>query len=272
MLYICATPIGNLEDITIRTLNVLKSVDYIICEDTRRTLKLLNHYMIKKKLISMNEHTEFYKKDQIIDDLQSGKNIALVSDAGMPLVQDPGQILLQKIIDNNIPYTVLPGPSALITALVGSGLNKDEFLFLGFLPRKQNERLEILNKYKNFSGEIILYEAPHRLSKLLKDILVAYGNRSIVIAREISKKFEEYDHTTIKQALMNKEFKGELVLIIKRPDEIKDQQYSEYEIQMLIDKLFTQRLHTKQIVQELVQNWGLTKNKAYELVINHMNR
>lgn len=272
MLYICATPIGNLEDITIRTLNVLKSVDYILCEDTRRTLKLLNHYMIKKKLISMNEHTEFHKKDQIIDDLQNGKNIALVSDAGMPLVQDPGQILLQTLIENNIPYTVLPGPSALITALVGSGLNKDEFLFLGFLPRKQNERLEVLKKYKNFTGEIILYEAPHRLSKLLKNILDVYGDRSIVIAREISKKFEEYDQTTIKQALMKEEFKGELVLIIKRPDKVREQQYTENEIQMLIHKLADQGLHTKQIVQEIILTCGLTKNKAYELVINHTNK
>ena len=149
MLYICATPIGNLEDITLRVLNTLKEVDYIACEDTRRTVKLLNHYNITKKLVSVNEHTEYDKKDAIIKDLEAGMNVALVSDAGMPGIQDPGRLIIEQAIAHKIPYTVLPGATAFVTALVGSGLCKDEFLFLGFLPRKKQERISLLKKYSD---------------------------------------------------------------------------------------------------------------------------
>ncbi|MDO4710409.1 MAG: 16S rRNA (cytidine(1402)-2'-O)-methyltransferase [Peptostreptococcaceae bacterium] len=271
MLYICATPIGNLEDITIRTLNVLKSVDYILCEDTRRTLKLLNHYDIKKKLVSMNEHTEFKKKERILDDLKNGMDIALVSDAGMPGIQDPGQLLIRSLIEDQLPYTVLPGPSAMITALVGSGLSQDEFLFLGFLPRKMNERIQILNKYKDFVGEVILYEAPHRFSKLLEDILSIWGDRTIVIAREISKKFEEYDHTTVNEALRRQEIKGELVLIIKRPDIPKDLT-SEQDLQLLIKQLLDQGIRTKEIAKKIAELSGISKNQAYDLVVGSIDK
>lgn len=269
MLYICATPIGNLEDITIRTLNTLSEVDYIACEDTRRTLKLLNHYDIKKKLVSLNEHNEFQKRESILEDLKKGMNIALVSDAGMPGIQDPGQLLIQLAIEHNIAYTVLPGASALITALVGSGVSKDEFLFLGFLPRKKNERLNILNQYADFFGEIILYEAPHRFAKLIDDIHSVFGNRKIVIAREISKLHEEYIHTDLESAIKHyREIKGEIVLIIERGE----QQVEEIDIQDLAEiiyRLSEEGHSTKEITKILVKEYNLSKNEAYDLVITH---
>lgn len=271
MLYICATPIGNLEDITVRTLNILNKVDYILCEDTRRTVKLLNYYDIKKKLISMNEHMEFQKKDRIIEDLKSGMEIALVSDAGMPGIQDPGQLLIQSVIEKDLPYTVLPGASAMITALVGSGLSRDEFLFLGFLPRKKSERLQILEKYKDFSGEIILYEGPHRLIKLLEDILSVWGNREMVIARELSKHFEEYIRTSIQEAILEQtQIKGELVLIIKREDPSEKITYSEENLKEMATQLSANGMSTKDIVKELVEKTGISKNKAYEISLKKM--
>lgn len=269
MLYVCATPIGNLEDITIRTLNILKEVDYIACEDTRRTLKLLNFYGIKKRLISFNEHSEFFKKDTIINDLKKGFNIALVSDAGMPGIQDPGQILIKNVIENKLEYTVLPGASASITAIVASGLAKDEFVFLGFLPRKKNDRFNILNKYKSIDSEIIIYEAPHRLEKLLKDIYEVYGNRNIVICRELSKKYEEYIHTNIADALEKYyNLKGEIILIIERflikenSDILNDD-----EIDNIILDMKRKNISTKDIVKILVKEKGLAKNIAYKKVI-----
>ena len=267
MLYVCPTPIGNLEDITIRVLNTLKDVDYIACEDTRRTIKLLNHYGIAKKLVSVNQHTEFNKKDAIIQDLLEGKNIALVSDAGMPGIQDPGRLLIKSAIENNIAYTVLPGATAFVTALVGSGLCEDEFLFLGFLPRKSSERLAILKKYIDFDREIVLYEAPHRLKKLLETLLQVYGNRKIVLSRELSKKYEQYLFTSVEEAIEKYfEIKGELVIIIERNIEAKTM-IDENEIIESIKRHVKTGMKTKEIVNQIVLETGVAKNYAYEMIL-----
>lgn len=267
MLYICPTPIGNLEDITIRVLNTLKDVDYIACEDTRRTIKLLNHYGISKKLISFNQHTEFSKKNTIIEDLVLGKNIALVSDAGMPGIQDPGRLLIKSAIEHKIPYTVLPGATAFVTALVGSGLCEDEFLFLGFLPRKDSDRRATLKKYIHFDREIVLYEAPHRLKKLLETVQEIYGNRQIVISREVSKKHEEYLFTSVEEAIeKHAEVKGELVIIIQRKAETETT-INEAEIRQRIEKYLQQGMRTKELTKQLVLEMGIAKNYAYEMIL-----
>ncbi len=270
MLYVCATPLGNLEDITLRTLRIFQEVDYILCEDTRRTIKLLNHYEIKKKLISMNEHSEFHKKNHIIDDLKAGKNIALVSDAGMPGIQDPGQQLIQEAIKNNVEYTILPGPSALITALVGSGMCQDEFVFLGFLPRKQSERKEILNRYASVKAELVLYESPHRFAKLLEDLMATLGDRNIVICRELSKRFEEYIHTTVNEAIeKQQDIQGELVIIIQRGEELNHEMTEQDLIQ--IAKGMSEGKTSKQLSKELIQKTGISKNRAYEIALQIKN-
>ena len=273
MLYICATPIGNLEDITLRVLNTLKEVDYIACEDTRRTVKLLNHYNITKKLVSVNEHTEYDKKDAIIKDLEAGMNVALVSDAGMPGIQDPGRLIIEQAIAHKIPYTVLPGATAFVTALVGSGLCKDEFLFLGFLPRKKQERISLLKKYSEFDREIVVYEAPHRLEKLLDSLLEVFGNRKIVISRELSKKYEEYIFTDIEEAIKkHSTLKGELVIIIERKQETSEDDYEEEDIYRLAQQFYAQGLKTKEIASRLVDETHISKNKAYEMALDISNK
>ncbi len=273
MLYICATPIGNLEDITLRVLNTLKEVDYIACEDTRRTVKLLNHYNITKKLVSVNEHTEYDKKDAIIKDLEAGMNVALVSDAGMPGIQDPGRLIIEQAIAHKIPYTVLPGATAFVTALVGSGLCKDEFLFLGFLPRKKQERISLLKKYSEFDREIVVYEAPHRLEKLLDSLWEVFGNRKIVISRELSKKYEEYIFTDIEEAIKkHSTLKGELVIIIERKQETSEDDYEEEDIYRLAQQFYAQGLKTKEIASRLVDETHISKNKAYEMALDVSNK
>lgn len=273
MLYICATPIGNLEDITLRVLNTLKEVDYIACEDTRRTVKLLNHYNITKKLVSVNKHTEYDKKDAIIKDLEAGMNVALVSDAGMPGIQDPGRLIIEQAIAHKIPYTVLPGATAFVTALVGSGLCKDEFLFLGFLPRKKQERISLLKKYSEFDREIVVYEAPHRLEKLLDSLWEVFGNRKIVISRELSKKYEEYIFTDIEEAIKkHSTLKGELVIIIERKQETSEDDYEEEDIYRLAQQFYAQGLKTKEIASRLVDETHISKNKAYEMALDISNK
>lgn len=269
MLFVCPTPIGNLEDITLRVLRVLQEADYIVCEDTRRTIKLLNHYNISKKLVSLNQHTEYRKKNRIIEDLCSGMNIALVSDAGTPGIQDPGRLLICDAISNQIPYTVLPGASALVTALVASGLCEDEFLFLGFLPRKTTERKRVLEQYASFSCEIILYEAPHRLRNLLDDLRAVLGNRELVLTRELTKLHEEYVFTTIDELLRQASLpKGELVIVIKRTNpDASDAKSSEEDMREVIFKHVDAQMKTKEIAKEIAMQFAINKNEAYHMVL-----
>ncbi|GBD34481.1 Ribosomal RNA small subunit methyltransferase I [bacterium HR35] len=215
-LFVVPTPIGNLNDITLRSLEVLKQVDYIFCEDTRRTKILLDHYDIKnKKLISYFAPKEEKKIPQLLEILKN-YNAALVVDAGMPLISDPGYKLVKACLENNIQIEVLPGPSAFLTALIGSGLPTDKFLFLGFLPKKGLENY--FSKIKELEVTIVFYESPKRLLKTLEIIKKIFGNCQVVIAREISKIYEEYLRGNINEIiekLENKKLKGEITIIVR---------------------------------------------------------
>ncbi|MBR2627301.1 MAG: 16S rRNA (cytidine(1402)-2'-O)-methyltransferase, partial [Peptococcaceae bacterium] len=190
-LYLCATPIGNLQDITLRVLETLKTVDLVACEDTRKTLQLFNHFEISKPVTSYYEHNKMAKGNVIIQQLKEGKNIALVSDAGMPGISDPGYDLVQQCLEEDIPFTVLPGAVAAITGLVLSGLPTDRFAFEGFIPRQKKERLQYFQNLAQEERTMIFYESPHRLEDTLKTMIEVFPDRSMAAARELTKKFEE---------------------------------------------------------------------------------
>ena len=216
-LSIVATPIGNLEDITLRALRILKEVDLIACEDTRRTLKLLNHFGIKKRLISYFEHNELGRLPEILSLLKAGQNVALVSDAGTPTISDPGFPLVREAVACGIRVEPIPGPCAAITALATSGLPTDRFLFIGFLPQKRGKRRSLLESLRDEEGTIILYESPHRILKALTDIASVLGNRPLVIVRELTKVHEEFVRGSadeISRSLQGAEIKGEFVVLV----------------------------------------------------------
>ena len=223
-LYVCPTPIGNLEDITLRTLRILKEVDIIACEDTRHSLRLLNHYEIKKPLTSYHEHNIKEKGPELIKKIIDGKNIAVISDAGMPGISDPGAHLIKLAIEEDILIEVLPGPSASITALVVSGLNTDKFVFEGFLPSKKRDRIKALENISKEKRTIIFYESPHRIINFLDDILSTLGNREIAVCREITKLHEEIFRGNVSAALKrftDGDIKGEFVIILEGNTEIE---------------------------------------------------
>jgi len=216
-LYVIATPIGNLEDITIRAINTLKSIDMIACEDTRRTRILTERYGINKQLVSFYSYNQMRKTKHLIEELKKGKNIGLVSDAGTPGISDPGYVIIKAAIENEIPVESIPGPAALISALVVSGKPTNKFIFEGFLSNKSGQRRKRLNELKAESRTIIIYESPHRIEKLLKDILDVFGDRSIACVRELTKKFEEIKRgkvSEIVEAFTQKAPKGEFIVIL----------------------------------------------------------
>jgi 16S rRNA (cytidine1402-2'-O)-methyltransferase len=221
-LYLVATPIGNLEDITLRALRVLREVDIIAAEDTRQTLKLLNHYKIKKTLVSYYEYNKIKKGDYLINRLLKGDNIALVSDAGTPGISDPGEDIVKLAIENGIYITMVPGPVAAITGLVLSGFSAGRFVFEGFLPMNKRARRERILSLKNEVRTIVLYEAPHKLIYTLKDLCSILGNRNIALARELTKKYEHVIRCTIEEAIEKYTVetpRGEFVLLIEGRDE-----------------------------------------------------
>ena len=200
-LYICGTPIGNMEDVTIRLLKTLRKVDIIACEDTRHTIKLLNRYHIKKPLISYHQHSDQHKENYLIELLVSGKNVALVTDAGMPGISDPGTQLIKSVIQADIEIEIIPGPSAVIAALTLSGMDTDNFVFMGFLPVKAGQRRTALQELEQESKTIVFYEAPHRLQNLLQNIIEVMGSgRQIAIARELTKIHEQVFRGTVEEA------------------------------------------------------------------------
>ena len=272
-LYLVATPIGNLEDITIRALNVLKEVDLIAAEDTRHTLGLLNHFEISKPLISYYKQNEKIKSEILIEKLHSGKNIAIVSDAGTPGISDPGEEIVKCAIENNIEIVPIPGACALINALIASGFPTKEFCFIGFLSTIKKEKREKLTELKNETKTIILYEAPHRLSDTLKDILEELGDRNIVIARELTKIHEEFIRGTISQVLekgINN--KGEFVILIEGSNVSK----KELEILNLNEKILEEHykfyeekgLDKKEIIKQIAKDRKVSKNEIYQYFLN----
>lgn len=217
MLYLVSTPIGNLGDITFRAIETLKNCDYILCEDTRHSLHLLNHYEIKKPLYSYHQFNEKSKISLLIKDLQQGKCIALISDAGTPLISDPGYSLVEACVQDNIPLTSIPGPSAVIDALVCSGLSPIPFQFLGFLPQKKSELAKILTMILHYKGTSIFYESPHRLLETIELIKNLAPERKAVIAKELTKKFETFHRGTLQEIftkLTLEPIKGEFVILI----------------------------------------------------------
>lgn len=268
-LYLIATPIGNLEDITFRAINTLKNVDIIAAEDTRHTLKLLNYYGISKPLISYHRHNEDVKSDVLINKLLDGENIAIVTDAGTPGISDPGEEIVKEAIKNNIEIIPIPGACALINALIPSGLNTKEFAFYGFLPLNKRNRKKILEKIKKEDKTIILYEAPHKLVKTMEDILENIGDINCVIAKEITKIHEEFLRNNISKIideLNKKEIKGEYIILLdmnnntnKESDERKDKTIEEqYEFYK------KQGMEKKEIIKIIAKNKNVPKNEIYQ--------
>jgi len=271
-LYVCATPIGNLEDITLRVLRILKEVDYIAAEDTRHTLKLLNHYGISKPLISYHEHNQRERGQKIIELLMQGHNVALVSDSGMPGISDPGVPLISLARQNGIPVTVLPGPTACISALVLSGMNTSRFVFEGFLPREKKERGARLEELKSEQRTVVLYEAPHRLVATLEDMLDKLGNRRIAVVRELTKVHEEVIILDLEQMLRHfKEHppKGEIVLILEGCAQQDIQNHTwDISIEDHIRQYMAQGFDKKEAVKQVAKARGLPKSEVYKHSIN----
>jgi len=266
-LYICPTPIGNLEDITLRTLRVFKEVDLIACEDTRITRKLLNHYNIKTKLVSYHKFSEKKKSEFLINLLKEGKNLALVSDAGTPLVSDPGFELLKQAYENGIKIIPLPGASAVITAVSASCLKEPYFAFLGFFPRSKKNKENILKQFKNINA--VFYESPSRLVNSLKDIFNILGNRKITIARELTKIYEEIKQDKVKNLIeyyQNNPPKGEITLIIH--GEAQEHDISDIEIKDKIKLLKHAGFSTKEISKILSLLTSFPKSQIYQTILD----
>lgn len=273
-LFLVATPIGNLEDMTFRAINILKEVDVIAAEDTRHTLKLLNYYEISKPMISYHRHNEDAKTEILINKLLAGENIALVTDAGTPGISDPGEEVVREAIKNGIEVISVPGACALISGLICSGLNTKEFVFYGFLSLNKKNRQKTINKIKNENKTVILYEAPHKLLKTLKDIMAEIGDINCVLAKEITKIHENFIRDKISNIVsdLNKEneIKGEYVILLDlNENEVLDseditlksieEQYEIYELQGM-DK--------KEIIKKIAKNKKVTKNEIYKLFLD----
>ena len=265
VLYVVATPIGNLEDITLRAINILKEVDLIAAEDTRHTLKLLNHLNISKTLISYHRHNENIKTDILIKELKQGKNIALVSDAGTPGICDPGEEVIKKCIEEDIKVISIPGPCALINALICSGLDTKEFVFIGFLSLNKKNRKEKLKEIENITKTIILYEAPHKLEKTLKDLKEIIGNRKIVLARELTKIHEEYIREDINSLMEKaKDIKGEIVLIIEGAEKKEESDLLELSLEEHYEYYKQKGLNKKEIIKQIAKDRNVNKNEIYQ--------
>lgn len=272
-LYIVPTPIGNLDDMTYRAVEVLRSVDLIAAEDTRHTQKLLNHFQIKKRLISFHEHNVQTRIPQLLIDLEEGQQIALVSDAGMPAISDPGYELVAAAIAKEIPVITLPGANAALCALVSSGLPTENFLFLGFLPRKKQEKRAALEKIKQQQATLIIYESPNRVKDTLVVINEVLGNRQVTLARELTKVYEQYIRGTVAEVLEHvatQQVKGECVLVIAGAREaeliLEESWWHQYSLLEHV-KYYEARGHThKEALKLVAQDRGLTKRDVYKYI------
>lgn len=269
-LYLVATPIGNLEDITLRAIRILKEADIIVAEDTRHTLQLLNHLEISKPLISYQRHSDEKRINEIIKKLLDGENIALVTDAGTPGISDPGEEIVKEAIKNNIKVVPIPGACALICALVASGIDTTEFTFIGFLPMNNKNRKEKLKEIKFAKNTTILYEAPHKLKETLKDLEQIIKEREIVLAHEITKIHESFEKGTVKEFLEKiTEPKGEYVIIIeKNKDTIED---AEELNRLTIEEHYAyyEKLgyENKEIIKQIARDKNVPKNEIYQQFI-----
>ena len=264
MLYFVGTPIGNLKDISLRALEVLKSVDEIACEDTRHSLSLLNAYEIKKPLFSYHKFNERESGEKIIEKLKSGKNIALITDAGMPVISDPGNVLTEMLIENGLEFTVIPGACAFVSALVLSGLDSGRFCFLGFMPAKAGERKEFLEKYKALDMKLIFYSAPHDVKKDVESIYQAFGDRRAVAVKEITKIHESAERFNLKDGYP-KEPKGEFVILVEGAKEQNaNLNLTEKEH---IELYLSQGLDKKDALKKVAKERGVSKSSLYKYTI-----
>jgi len=273
ILYLCATPIGNLEDISVRTLNTLKQDDLIACEDTRHSLKLLNHFDISKPLTSYHEHNKAEKGEILIEKLLSGVNIALVSDAGTPAISDPGEDLVKRCIEADIRVIPIPGPAALINALIVSGQNTGRFTFEGFLSMNRRSRNEHLNSLKDETRTMIFYEAPHKLTRTIDDMLSVFGNRDITFVKELTKIHETVFKTNLCDAVSYFEQnppKGEYVLVIAGKPELEIKQEAEKEFEDMtvtehVDSIIKTGVDKKEAIKQVAKLRNLPKRDVYNI-------
>ncbi len=275
ILYLVATPIGNLDDITLRAINTLKEVDFIAAEDTRHSLKLLNHLNISKPLISYHRHNENIKSDLLIDKLLDNKNIALITDAGTPIISDPGEEIVKIALEKNIKVVPIPGACALITALISSGLNASSFSFLGFLPLNKKNRKQKLEEIQNSKNTVILYEAPHKLISTLQDLNKILENRKIVLAKELTKIHESFISGTANELLQKIENpKGEFVMVIEGNNN-SENDYLDFINSLSLEEHYqfysSQGFSKNDIIKKIAKDKNVSKNEIYQHFINKDN-
>ena len=274
-IYLVPTPIGNLKDITLRALEALENADEIAAEDTRQTLKLLNHFNIKKPLFSYHQHNEQGKSEDIIEKLKNGKKIALVTDAGTPGISDPGSVIVQKCIEQNIPFEVLPGATAFTTALVYSGLDTTKFVFRGFIPRETKERKILMDEVKDKKETLIFYESPHRLIDTLDFLNGVLGGRKIAVCRELTKLHEDIYRGSIEEAynwFLNNKPRGEFVLVIegKSDDEIKaekEEAFANITVEEHLINLINSGISKKEAIKIVSKEREMPKKEVYKIAI-----
>ncbi len=275
VLYLCATPIGNLEDITLRVMRVLKEVDLVTAEDTRHTRKLLTHLDIHTPITSYHQHNEAVKAGKVIAALLAGKNVALVSDAGMPGISDPGTHLVAAAVQAGIKVVPLPGASAVVTGLVASGLPTDRFVFEGFLPRGKKQRQQRLKEIAGEERTVVLYEAPHRVLQTLQELAEIIGSRGVAVARELTKTYEEIIRGTAKTALeyfSQQQPRGEFTIIIGGGKAIADRPVEQWPESMAehVNMLITGGMEKKSAIKEVAVRLGVSKRDVYNAVLQKM--
>jgi 16S rRNA (cytidine1402-2'-O)-methyltransferase len=276
VLYIVGTPIGNLKDITLRAIEALQNVDIILAEDTRQTIKLLNHLNIKKQMISYHRHNENDKINQVVTLLNEGKNVALVSDAGMPIISDPGQDLVKYLVENNYKIETIPGVTAVTTAIVKSAIDSTRFSFEGFLSVNKKQRKERLESIVNETRTIIFYEAPHKLIYTLKDLFTYLGDRNICVARELTKMHEEFIYNKLSEVIKKVEetpLRGEIVIIVegKSEKEIKEETdllFANKSYIELVKEYIQSGLDKKDAIKKVAKIRGVNKNEVYKECIS----
>lgn len=270
-IYLVPTPIGNLEDITYRALNILKEATVIAAEDTRNTKKLLNHFDIHTPLTSYHEYTKKEKIEHLINQAQNGALIAVVSDAGMPAISDPGVAIVEAALEQHVKVIVLPGANAALTALVGSGLATDQFYFYGFLPRKKKEKLNALNNLKQIPATLIFYESPFRIKDTLEVLQEVFGKRKVTLARELTKRFEEYIRGSIDEVVSwvkEEDLKGEFVIVVEGANDsnnTKEEWWQDVEIKDHVEYYMKEEgLSSKEAIKRTAKERGLPKRTVYQ--------
>lgn len=270
-IYFVPTPIGNMKDITLRALEVLENSDIIYCEDTRNSQNLLKFHNINTKLISYHKFNESERVEEIISNIENGKTVSVISDAGMPIINDPGFVILIEVIKRGISYEILPGACALINGICGSGFDTTNFVYMGFVPKTESERDKFFKNFKDMNVTGIFYESPHRLLKTLKSLSSQFGNINVCVCRELTKLFEEYKRGCIDEIISyyeEKGVKGEIVLVIEKIVDKKET----FDVANEIFKLKKEGYSNKDIVKILKDNFNISKNEAYELVLNFENK